>query len=80
MAGRHEYLKDGIWHGKKPPGRFVGLVRHGKNEWTKTEPTPADRDHKGRIVGHQCCACPACEAWEAAWCPDRHRSDGRLFA
>lgn len=77
MSGKHEYLKDGVWHGKRPPAQFVGAVRHGKKEWFKTEATPGDRDHKGRVVGHVCCPCPACAAYERAWCP--HRSDGRLF-
>jgi hypothetical protein len=65
-----EYLRDGVWHGKRPPSHFVGTVRHGNKTWQKTEQTPRDRDHKGRPVGHACCPCPACTAFEAAWCPD----------
>lgn len=65
-----EFLRDGVWVGKRPPSGFVGRVRDGKKEWTKTEPTPAGRDHKGRVVGHVCCPCLACAAWEAVYCPD----------
>lgn len=76
MSGKPEYLEDGVWHGRRPPSRFVGVVRDGKKEWTKAEVTPRGRDHKGRVVGHVCCSCPACAAYEAAWCPDRPAEAG----
>lgn len=76
----HEYLKDGVWYGKRPPSRFLGVIRIRHEESVKTEPTSADRDHKGRVVGHVCCLCPNCAAFEANWCSDRVRDEGRLFA
>lgn len=79
MSDKPEYLKDGVWYGKRPPGQFVGQVHHGKKDWVKTDPTPEGRDHKGRIVGHVCCPCPACAAYEANYCPSRSPID-RLFS
>lgn len=64
-----EYLEGGVWYGKRPSAHFVGPVRDGTKTWNKTDPTPRDRDHKGRHVGHVCCPCDACAAFEAAWCP-----------
>jgi hypothetical protein len=73
MSNKPEYLEGGVWHGKRPPAQFVGPVRDGKKEWVKTDPTPSGRDHKGRVVGHTCCPCPACAAFEAIWCPAARR-------
>lgn len=78
MSNKHEYLKDGVWYGKHPPARFIGTVRHGRKTWEKTEVRPPDVDYRGRPVGHRCCPCEACAAWEAI-CHPIPVDDGRLF-
>jgi hypothetical protein len=77
VSTKHEYLKDGVWYGKRPPDRFIGLVRDGNKEWEKTEVRELVPGI-GNRAGHECCDCPHCAAWHANACT-RPRSEGRLF-